>query len=290
MQQISIIGAGRVGKTLGRLLYSEADCTILDILNSSKESGEVAAQFIGGGTPLSSVEELRTADILLIGTEDSSISDATDLLVAQDLIKDGTVVFHCSGALPSSVLSPVRDKGGAVASIHPIRSFAEPELAVDNFKGTYCGVEGDEEALQILEPLFREIGGECFRINPEKKTLYHTGLVMICNYLYSLVEVSYSTFEEAGIPREVAKSFSEPLVRGTIDNIFQLGTESLTGPISRGDLNIVKNQLETLNTTDRDKAILYTELGKIAVKLAEKQRRDTKNSLEEISKLLSNLN
>jgi predicted short-subunit dehydrogenase-like oxidoreductase (DUF2520 family) len=63
--------------------------------------------------------------------------------LAQAVPLTGSVVFHCSGALASDRLQAVRAAGGAVASVHPIRSFADPQAVAQAFAGTYCGMEGD---------------------------------------------------------------------------------------------------------------------------------------------------
>lgn len=56
--RISIIGAGHVGRTLGRLFHDSGLCEIGDILNRSRQSAERAADFIGGGLPSSALGPL----------------------------------------------------------------------------------------------------------------------------------------------------------------------------------------------------------------------------------------
>ena len=45
-----------------------------------------------------------------------------------------------------------------VASVHPLKSFADPATAVANFAGTWCVMEGMPAALAVLQPAFEQIG------------------------------------------------------------------------------------------------------------------------------------
>jgi predicted short-subunit dehydrogenase-like oxidoreductase (DUF2520 family) len=57
-----------------------------------------------------------------------------------------------------------------------------------------------------------------------------------------------------------------PLVRGTLDNLEQLGVRgALTGPIVRGDLDTVRLHLARLSAADRT---LYCALGLELLRLA----------------------
>jgi predicted short-subunit dehydrogenase-like oxidoreductase (DUF2520 family) len=45
-------------------------------------------------------------------------------------------VFHCSGAKASAVLAPVQACGALIASLHPVRSFADKDACAAAFAGT----------------------------------------------------------------------------------------------------------------------------------------------------------
>lgn len=61
-----------------------------------------------------------------------------------------------------------------------------------------------------------------------------------------------------------ALSLIEPLVRGTVNNIFNLGTvNALTGPISRGDYGVVDAHLKELANSDMRTGQNITEIYKI---------------------------
>jgi predicted short-subunit dehydrogenase-like oxidoreductase (DUF2520 family) len=161
-----------------------------------------------------------------------------------------------------------------VASVHPIKTFTDARLAVQTFPGTFCGAEGDAGALAVLKPAFEKVGAKVFEIAPELKPVYHAGGVFACNYLVALIEAALRAHEKAGIPRTASLKALEPMVRETVDAIFEKGPEkALTGPISRGDVAAVRRQLMVVREWDPAIGELYRGLGLIVVALAEADRR-----------------
>ena len=133
---ISIIGSGNVGKTLGRLWADDGSMMLHDVMNRSVESAARAVAFIGAGRAAAAYADLRAADIFLVACPDDRIASCCNALADTGLLKPGNVVFHCSGALPSTALSAAAHHGAFIASVHPIRSFAAPEQVVRDFSGT----------------------------------------------------------------------------------------------------------------------------------------------------------
>jgi predicted short-subunit dehydrogenase-like oxidoreductase (DUF2520 family) len=272
MKTLNIIGCGAVGKTLGRLFHQEKVFEVRDILNRSLESAQCAAAFIGAGRPVPGYPEMRPADLYLIAAADDGIAGCAADLAASGLVQPGTVVCHLSGALPSSVLAAVAERGGATASVHPVKSFADPLVSVASFAGTWCGIEGDAAAVACLSDAFTAIGGKVFPLDARFKTVYHAGSVLVCNYLTALVEAGVRAYQKGGLPRETALKVMEPLVRGAVENIFRAGTaQALTGPIARGDCAVVSGQLAALDQWDSEIALIYRALGRVALELSEQR-------------------
>lgn len=266
---LSIIGCGNVGKTLGRLWVSHKIFLIQDILTRSIESAQHAVTFIGAGRAISSYTELRHADIYLIATPDDQIAACCEKLAQSGCLTAESIVFHCSGALASSTLKPAIQQGASVASIHPIRSFASPELVVQNFSGTYCGVEGDPRALAVLSDAYTAIGAQLVPINAEQKILYHAAAVFASNYLVTLLDVAQNMFVQSGVEHDVALKLMAPLMRETMENVFRLGPEAaLTGPIARGDMATAEKQLLAVSASDKKHGALYEQFMQLTIDLA----------------------
>jgi predicted short-subunit dehydrogenase-like oxidoreductase (DUF2520 family) len=274
---LSIIGAGKVGKTLGKLWLARKSLRLQDVFNRTQAGAGNATEFIGGGRPVSDYAALQPADIYLIATPDDRIATTCAALAEAGLLSPSSIVFHCSGALPSTVLRAAIDRGAAVASVHPIRSFAAPELVVQNFAGTWCGVEGDRRALDVLIPAFENIGANMVAINSDAKIHYHAGAVFACNYLVTLLDVATQSYARAGIAPDIALQMMAPLVRETVDNAFRLGPEAaLTGPVARGDLATATLQWQAVAAADAKHGQLYEQLMRLTAELAARRQPPSK--------------
>lgn len=272
MQTITIIGAGHLGKTLGRLWANSQHVSIVQILNRTPHSTAAAIAFIGAGTAATDIATLAPADLYLIATPDDQIAPTCAALAASGMLNRDSIVFHCSGALGSSALAAAADHGAAIASIHPVRSFAQPEQVALHFSATLCGVEGDARALDILAACFGAIGATFVPLHAQHKVLYHAAAVFACNYLVTLQDVAQATYCEAGIAPDVALQLMEPLVRETINNIFSKGpAQALSGPIARGDFTTVAKQQQALAQWRPDYAALYEVFTPLTAALAAKR-------------------
>lgn len=289
MTTLNLIGCGALGRTLGRLLHEARLCEVRDILTRSAESGADAACFVGAGRPVTEYGELAPAELYLIAVPDDAIAGCAELLAASGRLPKGCVVCHLSGALSSSILAPVAALGARTASLHPVRSFADPLRSVQEFPGTWCAVEGEPEALKLVQSLLSALGARLFPIDPAFKSVYHAGAVLACNYLPVLVELGLRAFGRAGVGPAVARQVLEPLVSGTLENIFRMGTAgALSGPIARGDLGTVTRQLAALEQWEPSVAELYRQLGLVALELAGEKGGQTPRKLVEIGELLRN--
>jgi predicted short-subunit dehydrogenase-like oxidoreductase (DUF2520 family) len=291
MKTANIIGCGAVGQTLGRLFKEAKVFQIGDILNRSLDSARGAAAFIGAGRPVSGFAEMRPADLYFIAASDDGIAGCAAGLAASGLVVPGSIVCHLSGALPSSVLAPIAERGGSVASVHPVKSFADPLDSVAGFAGTWCGIEGDSAAVACLSDAFGAIGGKIFSLDARYKTVYHAGSVLVCNYLSALIEAGVRAYQKGGLPRQTALEVMEPLVRGTVENIFRAGTvQALTGPIARGDCAVVARQLEALDDWDSGIALIYRALGRMALELSQQRGGASDDDLAQLQEVLHGKN
>lgn len=278
---INIIGTGNLGKTIGRLIVMHHAGVIQGLVNRTLSHSTHALQFIGEGTVYNNILSLPPADIILITTPDNTISEACLALCQNKHIKPGCIVIHCSGSLTSEVLLPLKQRGCSIASIHPMHSFANPELSVKQYAGTFCAVEGDKEATQIVTQLFQSIGSITYFIHKDKKQLYHAAGVFACNYLVTLSQQSLSCLQDAGVEQEMAMKIIVNLMKSTVFNLEKTMSpeKSLTGPIQRGDTVTIQHHLNALDSPIQK--ALYSLLGQATVGLT----RHNNENLDALNKL-----
>jgi predicted short-subunit dehydrogenase-like oxidoreductase (DUF2520 family) len=264
---VNIIGTGKLGKTIGRLLFKNKLAKIAGVYNRRLESSIAAIEFIGDGECFSEIRLLPFADLTFITTPDDRICETSIEICRSGNIRPGGIFIHCSGVLTSDVMSSVKIKEALIASIHPMKSFSNPALSVDNFDGTYCAMEGDIEALKIIEPIFNAIGSITYKIEKEKKSLYHAAGVFASNYLVTLSQQAINCLGEAGIEEEMAINIVISLMKGTLSNIEKSMSprEALTGPIKRADMSTIKTHLSSFS--DCKQRFLYSTLGKATIPL-----------------------
>ena len=282
---INIIGAGNVGKTIGYLLFNHRLVTIGAVCNTSEESSECAIQFIGSGASCLSIAELPPADITLITTPDDLIIKTCEALSYNKFIKTGSIVLHCSGSLTSDALLSIKKNGCYVASAHSMKSFTRPEQSIEQYSGTYCAIEGDDEAVSTVHFLFNSIGAITYAIDKRNKSFYHAGGVFASNYLITLSQQALSCMKEAGVENEMAMHIITSLMRGTLSNLERTLSpeQALTGPIQRGDVLTIQSHVASL--TNSDQKHLYSVLGKATIPLTshnEEKKELIKKTLNDV--------
>lgn len=275
---VNIIGAGNVGKTIGHLLVKNGIAKIGAVQSTTEENAKKAIEFIGDGKFFNTLNELPQADINFITTPDDHIAETC--LEYSNYFKPGSIVIHCSGSLTSDVLSSAKKKGCSIISVHPMRSFAKPEVSILHYEGTFCAIEGDADIFAVISAFFEHIGSITYTINKEKKSFYHAAGVFASNYLVTLSKEASLCMKEAGVENEMAMKIITSIMKGTVNNLEKTLSpeQSLTGPIQRGDLSTIKNHLSAL-ATNNDQRELYSLLGKATLAVANLSEQK-KNALE----------
>lgn len=266
MTTINLIGGGRVGQTLGRLLAQDGHDQVQDVLTRSPASAAHAVAFIGAGRAIADVNQLRPADVWVLAVPDGQVAPTATGLAQLDLAP--ALAFHCSGALGSAELVALKHKGWQVASAHCLLSFAEPSAAVMQFANTPCALEGNVQALAELRTLFTRLGAQCFDLAGADKLLYHAGAVFATNFLPVLQDLAEQLWQHANMPPELARQMRATLLNNAVNNIVKLGPQgALTGPAARGDTALVAAQGEAVAQWNTQAGVAYRALSQLAGQL-----------------------
>jgi len=275
LHDISFIGCGSVGRTLGRLLQ-EAGIPIRGVCCRSPASAEKACAFMGAGEPMAAAAAAAaSAGCVIIATPDRAIAGAEK--DAARGIETGRVVLHLSGALPSSILSACSGAGAAVGSMHPLQSFTDPERSLENVAGSVFACEGDGEAVRTATAIAEAAGGLPVTIPTQSKPLYHAAAAAASNFVSTILCLSVDLMEKTGMDRKTALDALVPLIDGTIRNARARGLpQALTGPVERGDVNTVRTHLQAIRAACPELEGIYSSLVGMTVDAALRKGSITK--------------
>ncbi len=246
MTRVGLIGPGRAGQALVRLLPA-SKYEIGPVVSRTFTSARRAVRVMRVGVPAAACDDFADCRILIIAVPDDSIADVAAQLARASFPFRGKVVFHTSGALDSSLLEPVRARGGAVASLHPLQSFGRHVLSLG---GVYFAVEGDEKALRTAQALVNDWQGKLLRLKPGQKLLYHAAAMFASPLFTPLMQAAVTLLGHAGIGPKTAIQALQPLLLTTLENFIHSGRQSWTGPLARGDAGTIQKHLAALNAAD----------------------------------------
>ncbi|NPV52689.1 MAG: DUF2520 domain-containing protein [Firmicutes bacterium] len=287
--RIALIGAGKVGSTFGILLRQKG-YEISAVTSKTRSHAASLAARVDSIVTDDATTCASSAEVVFVTTPDREIAKVAREVASNKGFRRGQVVIHASGFLPSEALSVAREFGAHVASMHPLQSFADVEAALVALPGSLMAIEGDEEAIQVAKALAMDMDTKPFVISTSAKPLYHAAAVVASNYLVSLIHFSVSIYRGLGLSERDALQALWPLIEGTVKNIRQVGpTQALTGPIARGDSEVVKGHLEALSKVGKENVALYSVLGLYTVRLAEEKGAITRDQAQELREALERM-
>jgi predicted short-subunit dehydrogenase-like oxidoreductase (DUF2520 family) len=227
--RLIVIGPGRAGGSIA-LASVEAGHTMAGVLSRSPTASY--------GPLLRWGEDLPEADLALITVKDGAIPEVVELLAGR-LGQVGTVA-HASGFVPITALESLRSSDTAVGGFHPLQTLPDPDRGSRALSGSYVGVGGDSDAVEVLSSFGESLGMLPFRLDDDVRPAYHAAAAATSNFVVAALSVAFDLYHSAGITPEV----SRPLVDRVVSNVYEAGPDSaMTGPVARGDIDTVRGHL-----------------------------------------------
>jgi predicted short-subunit dehydrogenase-like oxidoreductase (DUF2520 family) len=164
-------------------------------------------------------------------------------------IRPGPWVAHTSGACRLDVLAPHERR----FSLHPLQTFT-PDRGPEQLDGAWAAVSGKSGgALAAAHALAGLLDVTAFELDDQERPLYHAAASFASAFLVTLHDVAAELMEAAGAPPAAL----EPLMLRTIENGF-----SHTGPLVRGDVEVVERHAEAIAARRPQLLSLYRTLAK----------------------------
>lgn len=177
-------------------------------------------------------------DAVVLAVPDREIANAAAA------VRPGRLVGHCAGSMGAGVLAPHE-----AFALHPLMTVTHEGA---DFAGAAAAVAGTSpRALTYAHALAAALGLRAIDIADEDRLAYHAAASIAANYLVTLEDAAATVLATAGADRSILV----PLVEAALRNWATLGgPAAITGPIARGDDELVARQRATV--AERTPALL----------------------------------
>ncbi len=279
-RSISIVGAGRVGRSLARRLRG-LGWPIGAVATRSAATSRAAVRQIGAGKPYARlVREILDSKVVLLTTPDGALGNVANTLASFDeaTLRD-KIVLHTSGAMDRTVLAPLARRGASTGSLHPMQTFSG--RGAPKLEKVIFAIEGDRRAARVAREIARALGGVPVAIGSKNKPAYHAAGLLVAGHSLGLMEAATQVLLKLGFSRRDAVRALLPLTRQMLDNFEKLGPQkSWTGPVSRGDFETVAKHTKAMQRYPREFQEAYAALALLSSKVLSKNRAGASKQLK----------
>ncbi len=259
--KIGFIGAGKVGTAFGKFLLDNA-FGVIGYSSRGKTNLENAVNFTNTKKFSDNKELINECDLIFITVNDDNIESVLDESIKSFEKMNNKSFIHMSGAHSSKLLISAYKKNAKVYSLHPLQSVSNIENAVKDFSNSVFSIETINEEIDENVQKILDVLKSYFQIDSEKKAIYHMAASVFSNYLTTLMDFGLELTSSLDIDKKFAFEAMKPLIYSSLKNIENGGIEkSLTGPLSRGDVNTIKTHLATYKKNNRSFEEFYRFMG-----------------------------
>lgn len=274
----SIIGAGRVGVTLGTM-FERAGHKIIGCSARTINSLERAARYLKCPSSTNALDVIDGADCILIAVPDDSLAGVAEVLAEKGL-PEGTFVVHAAGSIGLDPLAALEEQGCRILAIHVLQSVPDVESGLQRVPGSWFGTTCAEDLKPWAEAYVETLQGKVWWVDERDRVLYHAAAAITSNYLLALAAM----VEQLGL--DPAPYI--PLMRGTLDNLERLGPlKALTGPVVRGDSGTVLRHMLELEQVSPEVAATYKAMALQTLLAAENADRIDASAARSVREVLT---
>jgi len=250
---IVIIGAGRIAFSFLNGLI-KARFNVQSIFSKNINSAKQLAGKFGISHYSNDISQVKKdADLFLLTVPDNQILEIVNEIEKLNINFSDSLFVHFSGALSSSVLDTLKNKKADTASFHIMQSFPTKDfIPLENLT---AAIETDSKEAEIfLFSLAEKLKMNPFKLFKEDKVNYHLAGVYSSNFFVGNLLGAENILEDNKTEYPDFRKLILPIVSTTLNNIKSKGPgNSLSGPIQRGELEVIKKHIEKLKNTGKEK-------------------------------------
>ena len=234
--QYLLIGSGRMSKHMNFYLSNKIKSNILNWSRNKNNSEDL-------------LKKINLSTHILILISDDQIIDF--LNKHKNYLKD-KICIHFSGCIYTKL----------AFGAHPLNTFSDKIYDINKYEKIPFILDANSPEFSDLFPM---LNNPNFKLDPDKKSLYHAYCVMANNFTTLLWENSFKKFsEKLGIPKQALLNILEQ----TCDNLLDANKHNnsnanskynsvLTGPLARGDHKTINKNIQALEDSQDPYADIY---------------------------------
>lgn len=291
MKNVGIIGAGKVGVSLGKYFFDaedNKDFRLKGYYSRSSESSLYASRITNSAKFNDLKSIVKVCDILIITTPDDEILNVWREVSNYKI--ENKIICHCSGSLSSSIFFNISNKKAYRGSIHPMLAINSIDNSFNELKNAFFSIEGDDVFINMFKNILSCKQNKYKIINGKDKAKYHLSSVFISNLFIALGNISVKLLSEYGFSEEESLDALSSLAKLNLDKFIKLGAEkSLTGPVERNDIQTIKKHINAISEKGFEKnnniLNIYRLLSLELVEIASNKHND--RNYDELIKILN---
>jgi predicted short-subunit dehydrogenase-like oxidoreductase (DUF2520 family) len=233
--RIGIAGTGNLSWHLAQDL-EKAGHVIPLIYSRNRENAEILAGQLYD-TAVIEEPDFRgfDLDVLILAVAD----DAIQVFSNQISVEEDTVVVHCAGSVPLSVLEHLVENYGV---FYPLQTFTI-EKGVEFRDVPLCIESSSARVHDILFSVGKSLGCRVVVMDSEQRKCLHLAAVFACNFTNHMLFQAKAILDAEGLDFSLLK----PLAKETIEKAFLLMPElAQTGPAVRNDRKTLQMHLDQI--------------------------------------------
>lgn len=243
--KIYIIGLGKVGRTLLNAYRNVEDTSIYIYdrdrtkINNEADNSKVIAAY--------SIEDIKTVDVVFVTVIDRKVLSAMDEISNEF---NGTTVIMSATISMDNAMRHVKNSKN-ILLMHPIQTFSDDRGGREALNDIYFSVQY-KGSKQFIDKFCDEF--QCHYILADEgfnRYLYHAACIFASNFIVIIMKMASELISSCGLSDDDIDYVLYPMMEKTIRNIREKGiTSSLTGPVMRGDSDVIRNHLNAIEDDD----------------------------------------
>jgi predicted short-subunit dehydrogenase-like oxidoreductase (DUF2520 family) len=288
--KVAIVGAGKVGSVLGRIL-ADRGTPVTAVVSRSQKSARRCARFIGIKRASTLLEDIPSdTTMVLITTPHGAIGEVALALSRLEHLQFRRLsVCHASGMLTAEALAPLAARGATVFSFHPLQTFPrdfEPAEIVGSIRGIFYGVDGTRRGVLTARRLAGLLEGRIIEVPIDLREFYHAACVLASNHLTAMLSVLETMYARMHATQKEFFPVFKPIIMATLGNIeLTSPADALSGPVARGGTETIAKHFEAIRRNAPELLRYFSALTEETVNLALRKGSISPDQAEELMQI-----